>query len=71
MTAVARAMEPFEVIEVETSPVACDGGEGPLGHPRVYLEIGPSGSIECPYCSRRYVLKAGAPKAGVEAGGGH
>jgi uncharacterized Zn-finger protein len=70
MTAVARAMEPFEVIEVETSTVACDGGEGPLGHPRVYLEIGPSGSIECPYCSRRYVLKAGASK-GCAGTGGH
>lgn len=57
---VARAMEPFEVIEVDNRTVACDGGDGPLGHPRVYLQIGPSGSIECPYCSRRYVLKPGA-----------
>ncbi|HET6158920.1 MAG TPA: zinc-finger domain-containing protein [Dongiaceae bacterium] len=52
-------MEPFEIIPVETTTVACDG-DGPLGHPRVYLTLGKEGEIECPYCSRRYVLKEGA-----------
>ena len=56
-------MEPFEVIEVETSKVACDGGDGPLGHPRVYLALGEDGAIECPYCSRTYVLKQAARAA--------
>jgi uncharacterized Zn-finger protein len=51
---------PTEIIEVETAVVACDGGDGPLGHPRVYLNVGKEGQIDCPYCSRRYVLKAGA-----------
>lgn len=59
-------MQPFEVIEVETTHVACDGG-GPLGHPRVYLTLSKQGEIECPYCSRRYVLKQGAHAAA----GGH
>ena len=58
--------EPFETIETDRPVVACDGGVGPLGHPRVYLNIGPQGWIECPYCSRRYVLKADAA-----AGGSH
>jgi uncharacterized Zn-finger protein len=49
-----------ETFEVDSVVVACDGGDGPLGHPRVYLNIGKEGQIECPYCSRRYVLKAGA-----------
>ena len=49
-----------ETFEVDSPVVACDGGDGPLGHPRVYLNIGKEGHIECPYCSRRYVLKAGA-----------
>lgn len=49
-----------ESFAVDTPIVACDGGDGPLGHPRVYLNIGKEGHIECPYCSRRYVLKAGA-----------
>ena len=31
--------EPFETISVETLQVACDGGEGALGHPRVWLAI--------------------------------
>jgi len=51
---------PTEIIEVDSMVVACDGGDGPLGHPRVYLNIGKEGKIDCPYCSRRYVLKAGA-----------
>jgi uncharacterized Zn-finger protein len=48
-----------EVMEVEATRVACDGGGG-LGHPKVYLEMGDEGFVECPYCDRRYVLKAGA-----------
>jgi uncharacterized Zn-finger protein len=56
-------MEPFEVIEVETPTVACDGGNGPLGHPRVFLTLSKEGEIECPYCSRKYVLKHGAKAA--------
>ena len=56
-------MEPFEIIPVDTTTVACDGGDGPLGHPRVYLTLGKEGEIECPYCSRKYVLKEGAHAA--------
>lgn len=57
-------MEPPEVVEVETATVACDGGEGPLGHPRVYLNMGDKGWIDCPYCDRRFVLKAGVTAGG-------
>ena len=52
--------EPFETITVDTDHVACDGGGGPLGHPKVYLNLGEEGRIECPYCSRNYVLREGA-----------
>jgi len=45
---------------VEDTRVACDGGGGALGHPKVYLEMGDEGFVECPYCDRRYVLKPGA-----------
>jgi uncharacterized Zn-finger protein len=51
---------PPEIVEVASESVACDG-DGPLGHPRVYLSIGKEGFIDCPYCDRRFVLKAGAP----------
>jgi uncharacterized Zn-finger protein len=53
--------EPTEIIHVESSAVACDGGGGSLGHPRVFLRIkAEAGEIDCPYCGRRYVLKEGA-----------
>lgn len=49
-----------EVIEVTKSRIACDGGGGPLGHPRVWLQIDPkTGYVECGYCDRKYVLKPG------------
>lgn len=59
MTTQAPAAPP-EVIEVEDTRVACDGGGGALGHPKIWLEIGAEGYADCPYCSRRYVLKPGA-----------
>lgn len=50
--------EIFETIHVEDRTVACDGGDGPLGHPRVYLTIkADREDVVCPYCSRQYVLK--------------
>jgi uncharacterized Zn-finger protein len=50
--------ETAEIIHTESAQVSCDGGGGALGHPRVYLQIKLEvGEIECPYCSRRYVLK--------------
>lgn len=48
-----------EIIEVDDTRVACDGGGGALGHPRVYLEMGDENFVECPYCDRRFVLREG------------
>ncbi len=48
-----------EVIHVNDRVVACDGGGGPLGHPRVFLRI-VAADVVCPYCSRIYVLNEGA-----------
>ena len=48
-----------ETILVDSRVVACDGGDGPLGHPRVWLRIEQQ-QIYCPYCSRLYVLNEGA-----------
>ena len=45
-----------EVIVVRTRRVACEGVGGALGHPRVYLEMGEAGAVECGYCDRRFVL---------------
>jgi uncharacterized Zn-finger protein len=53
------AIAPTETIHVDDRTVACDGGDGALGHPRVFLRIA-GASVMCPYCSRLYVLNAGA-----------
>jgi uncharacterized Zn-finger protein len=55
----------LETIHADSRTVACDGGCGPLGHPRVYLYIEDQ-SVVCPYCSRVFVLNAGA-----DHGAGH
>ena len=50
------APEPPEVVVVSEHRVSCDGVGGALGHPRVYLEMGARGFVECGYCDRRFVL---------------
>ncbi len=57
------APEQPETIEVEELTVACDGGGGALGHPRVYLTL-VDGKVECGYCDRMYVLKPGTKVSG-------
>jgi len=52
-----------EVIVVDKRRVACDGGGGALGHPRVYLEMGQGREVECPYCDRKFVLSREAAEA--------
>ena len=51
-------MGPFETIYINETVAACNGGGGPLGHPRVYLNLAPAGKVECPYCSRLFVNRA-------------
>jgi uncharacterized Zn-finger protein len=56
-----------EVVQVRSRRIACDGVGGPLGHPRVYLEMGEADFVECGYCDRRFVLAPGASGAEDEA----
>lgn len=58
--AASNSLTPPETITVETAQVACDGPGGAGGHPRVFLNLEGKGEAECPYCDRKYVLKAGA-----------
>jgi len=58
-------VEAPEVVETENSRVACDGGGGALGHPKVYLEMGDEDFVECPYCDKRFVLKALSRSSGA------
>ena len=77
-TASIPFMDPPEVVKVRVRRLACDGVGGALGHPRVYLEMGEAGQVECPYCDRRFVLakpehtedEAQAPGV-YEGSGGH
>lgn len=45
-----------EIEIVHTRRFACDGGEGALGHPRVWLTIESKGYVECGYCDKRFIL---------------
>jgi len=70
-------MTPFETIEINEMVAACAGGPGgggggALGHPKVYLNLSPSGRVECPYCSRLFVnpAVAGDHPSADEAGQG-
>lgn len=53
----AQPVPQFEIIEVDQKRVACDGGGGALGHPRVWLHLGEDNQIACTYCSRLYVMR--------------
>lgn len=50
---------PPEVLYVDSTRIACDGDEGPLGHPRVWLQMGAEGWADCGYCDRRFILAGG------------
>lgn len=49
-----------ETIMVRSHRIACDGVGGALGHPRVWLEMGSAGFVDCPYCDRRFVATTAA-----------
>jgi len=51
----STAIEAPETVESDKTEVNCNGG-GDLGHPRVYLNMGDKGEVECPYCDRKFVL---------------
>ena len=48
-----------ETLVVDAHTVACDGGGGALGHPRVWYEMGGEDRAECRYCDRVFILLGG------------
>lgn len=54
-----------ETIYTTSDSVTCDGGGGPLGHPRIYIPIDhDTHSATCGYCDRLFIKdiqKAGGP----------
>ena len=50
------AIQAPETEVVSTWKVACDGSEGALGHPRVWLAIPhDTGYVECGYCDKKFI----------------
>ena len=57
--------EPPETEIVARSRVACDGGDGALGHPRVWYVIPDDpGWVECGYCDKRFILASASRESG-------
>nr|CAG4646762.1 EOG090X0NBY [Macrothrix elegans] len=40
--------------ETQSRIVSCDGGGGPLGHPKVYINLDKPGNHTCGYCGLRF-----------------
>lgn len=38
----------------DVKTVACQGGHGTQGHPKIYLAYTEEGWVICPYCSHRF-----------------
>jgi uncharacterized Zn-finger protein len=52
-----------DTVYTSKSEVSCDGDDGALGHPKVYLHMknnGENGQVDCPYCDRVFVFQQGA-----------
>ncbi|KAI1299982.1 NADH dehydrogenase [ubiquinone] iron-sulfur protein 6, mitochondrial [Halotydeus destructor] len=39
---------------VKARKIHCDGGDGPLGHPRVFINLDQPGDHACGYCGLRF-----------------
>ena len=65
-TPAPRADNP-EVVVVATKKVACDGGGGALGHPKVWYDMSEQDFVECKYCDRLFALKGGSRAPGKSA----
>ncbi|KAH9081646.1 ubiquinone oxidoreductase 20 kd subunit [Lactarius deliciosus] len=46
------ANEPVRLIHGRKA--VCDGGSGPLGHPKIYINLDQPGPRSCGYCGLRY-----------------
>jgi uncharacterized Zn-finger protein len=60
------SIDPPETEIVTAWRVACDGGEGALGHPRVWLSVDrDKGFVECGYCDKKFVHADFAETLGI------
>lgn len=54
------------IVDPKHLPAFCPNPAMPLwsSHPRVYLDLGPTGEASCPYCGTHYRLAGGARAGG-------
>lgn len=45
----------IEPLETQKDIVKCNGNGFPLGHPLIYLNLGETGQVVCPYCSQEFI----------------
>ena len=48
------------VVENDADEVACDGGGGALGHPKVWYSFDGADATECGYCDRIFIKERAA-----------
>ncbi|MEO0499908.1 MAG: zinc-finger domain-containing protein [Pseudomonadota bacterium] len=48
-----------EIVYTKATRTSCEGEGGALGHPRVFLQMGAEGYVDCGYCDRRFILEGG------------
>ena len=63
----ALLVDDREVVITDAMHVRCDGGGGPLGHPREFMTLEQDGEVTCKYCGRRYVHVTSAEVARIRA----
>jgi len=56
--------DPIDMAIVMTHKIACDGGGGALGHPKVWLDMGQDIQVQCKYCDKIFVLSPEARASG-------
>ncbi|CAK9779974.1 hypothetical protein CC85DRAFT_283558 [Cutaneotrichosporon oleaginosum] len=42
------------IVKLEARRAVCDGGGGPLGHPKIYINLDKPGAHACGYCGARF-----------------
>ena len=52
-----KSEEIKDIEYVNSKKLICSGVEGPLGHTKVYLDMGDNNQIVCPYCSKLFILR--------------
>lgn len=59
-SAVKTPLPPHEVVTVDADAdeVCCDGGDGALGHPRVWYSLDGRDHARCHYCDRSFIKKS-------------